>query len=488
MAPGPVKGQLSTVRPDGRSQGGSGGRGASKDCAQAPVNLSSIYEGSTVGASIAIALRKELLNQWASVEPNALNVVVVDTIVATVITGLRERLFETANLRFPGLNADASVPLPAAPVWPAVGALGSAKAAAELAELHEEFQGVLGSLDLVGSNVCPGGRDALAKEVAAQLPASHPWQRWLCGSCAFLLPAAAVLGICWVAAPAILARRWSGQNSAEEVDGTGAGEGSSGSGAEEVQDGDAVGALYDKESLPAGAPQGLARALRCRRRVFALERELTKREQAEREREAFERQEREKSEARLMDVNRQLEERLKARTEELRRAGQKIIEAQRSVDDARTQLTERKREIAQLKYQLEQDTELRREAQIREQEHTRSLLRTAARDHAIREATRKRVEQLKKCVHEDAKATAMLLEEQEAEADHSPTMIDQVEAEFAVSIQRRKEQYDAALDDFQHKIEKKRQEYNEINRRLKETNAAYYARAGVLGLYMPPQS
>merc|ERR1712113_1014365 len=126
---------------------------------------------------------------------------------------------------------------------------------------------------------------------------------------------------------------------------------------------------------------------------------LIAREQSEKERAAFDKSEREKSEARLMDVNRQLEDKLKTRTEELKRAGQKIIEAQRSLDDARTQLSEKKREITQLKYQLEQDTGLREEKQGREQEHMRTMLRSAARETAMRESARFRAEKLQKCLN-----------------------------------------------------------------------------------------
>merc|ERR1712217_945650 len=92
-----------------------------------------------------------------------------------------------------------------------------------------------------------------------------------------------------------------------------------------------------------------------------------------------------------------------------KRAGQKIIEAQRNVDDARSQLAERKREIAQLKYQLDQDNEIRREAQLREQEHSRSVLRAAARASLAKENSRKRADLLQKCLTGGNEALAQLL-------------------------------------------------------------------------------
>lgn len=255
-----------------------------------------------------------------------------------------------------------------------------------------------------------------------------------------MLPADSVLCLCAAIVPLLLVEGGSGDNDSS--------------------------AASKDESLPAGSPQDIVRALRCRRRVFALERELIAREQAEKQRTAFEKAEQGKSEARIMDVNRQLEEKLKMRTEELKRAGQKIIEAQRSLDDTRTQLNERKREITQLKHQLEQDDGLREEKQVREREHSRAMLRSAARETAMREDTKFRAEQLRKCL--DGEAVADLIRKSTPDLERSDQMMDQIEADFQARFKRRKEQYQAALQDFEHRIQQKRAEYDSVVRRTQD--------------------
>mmetsp|Transcript_118772 Transcript_118772/g.369064 ORF Transcript_118772/g.369064 Transcript_118772/m.369064 type:complete len:384 (+) Transcript_118772:65-1216(+) len=356
----------------------------------------------TVGEAVAVAMRKELLHLWAGSDPASLSAEHTDVIVQCLAPALAQSLVAAARRRFPSLAVEAGSRLPEAALGPAPSSVGGA---AEQ-ELREELQGFLGSHDLLAG--LEEQRARLKREVAPLVPMSHPWQRWLCGGSALLLPAGAVACLCAAAASALLA-------TCNEPD---------------------VGLGEPDEALPAGSPRGLARALRCRRRVFALERELIARERAEREREAFERAERQKSEERLMEVNRQLEERLRARTEELRRAGQRIIEAQRSLDDARAQLNERKREITQLRYQLEQDAGTRQESLAREQEHGRALLRSAAREAAAREAARRRAEKLRRCL--GGEAAADLLREPSPE-DCPELLARQLEVEVQERLRRKQE-------------------------------------------------
>merc|ERR1712046_340057 len=114
--------------------------------------------------------------------------------------------------------------------------------------------------------------------------------------------------------------------------------------------------------------------------------------------------------------------------------------------------------------------------QLREQEHSRSLLRAAARANLAKETSRKRADLLQKCLAGGNEALAELLRQPEEEEEaQAAVVIDQIESDFPARLQHRKEQYDALLDDFQRQIEKKRQEYNGINKRLKETNASYYS-------------
>lgn len=387
---------------------------------------------------------------WMTIDPATLNVELVDEIMSVLGPLMVDRLVELVNRCVPNLNVDASTRLPEAPVRPVGGSLG--RRAMEHLELLEELQGFLSSHDLLENE--HDARGHLKKAVATHLPMSHPWQRWLCGGCALLFPPETVLSLSATVAPVMLMSKWLPTLSSDS-------------------DGDiSDNAVFEKESLAQGAPQGLARALRCRRRVFALERELVARAHAERERAAFEKAEREKSEARLMEVNHQLEERIRVRSEEVRRAGQKIIEAQRSVDECRAQLAEKKREIAQLKYQLEQTTSIRKDNEAREHEHNRAVLRSAARESSMRERAKERVDTLSRVLH--GEEVAELLKGGIPDASGSEIMLEKIETEFEVRLQKRKDQYDAALRDFERKVDKKRQEYDEVCRRIREKKAEQY--------------
>lgn len=425
----------------GSGQGGSGGGGGQGEARNAV----------TVESAVRVALRKELMHLWACAEPSSVSVDLLDILAETLAPPLTGCLCEVANRRFPKLGVSPQDTLPAASARPAVGSLG--RHALEHAELVEELQGFLSSHDLLKDEPEVGAR--LKRDVSMKLQVSHPWQRWLCGTCSFVLAPETVLSLCAVVVPALLAQHWVIAPAEGEDD-------------EEAASNALDPALFESELPPAGAPQGLAKAMRCRRRVFALERELIAREEAERQRQAFEKAERDKMSTRLMDVNRQLEEKLKLRTEELRRAGQKIIEAQRSVDDARAQLAERKREIAQLKYQLEQDTSIKKDAEIREQEHTRALLRSAARENLMSQRTRDRVEKLQRCLQ--GVDVAELMRERSPDEEQVSLLVDQVEAEFEARMERRKELQDAALREFDVRLERKRQEYRDACRKLREAN------------------
>eukprot|EP00929_Paragymnodinium_shiwhaense_P079148 TRINITY_DN41152_c0_g1_i1.p1 TRINITY_DN41152_c0_g1~~TRINITY_DN41152_c0_g1_i1.p1 ORF type:complete len:526 (-),score=184.78 TRINITY_DN41152_c0_g1_i1:157-1734(-) len=488
-APGLGSSQLSAATPEV----------SRKDAAEESSHVASamlqVYNPKTISGVLSMALRKELMHLWALHDPATLSVTLVDAIVATVSPTLLQHFLEVANRRLghrkSGQGDSSTTPsssdileeFTAVPeaysrlrLLDGSDATPGASGAVEHSELLEELQGVLGSLDLLAN--AAEARPMLKREIAPRMHAQHPWQRWLRGSCALLLPADAVMGVCTVAAPALLAAicaargAWGGAAGEQSPEPFEAPLTARGSGGDEEASARAA-ALYDKESLPAGAPQGLAKAVRCRRRVFALERELVVREQAERERQAFEKAEREKSEARIMEVNQLVSEKLKARTEELRRAGQKIVEAQRSVDEMRGQLAEKKREVAQLKYQLEEDSEAKAGANRRDLEHSRSLLRAAERESLAKQRARQRAEQLKKCI--DGASLAAFLEKS-AEADdrrqQHTSMFEELESQFGVRIQRRKEVYDNILHDFQQQLDKKRKELNDITKRLEERNAA----------------
>lgn len=442
MAPDLRRGQKRGSHP-GTGQEGSGSQ---------PNDASTVR---TLGDAIAEGVRKELLELWARDDPDSLKVSLVDPIVASLAPALAEKLVEVAKNLFPNLTVEAGSPLPQAPARPVGGSLG--QHAIEHADLLDHLQAFLSSHDLLQDQA--ETRSFLKTQVATQLPMSHPWQRWLCGGCALLLPADAVLSLSAVTAPVLLADYWLTSVGHEDED-TNSGQGGS--------------PLHGGEGFPAGAPQGLAKAMRCRRRVFALERELIAREKAEAEREAFEKAERAKSEARLMDVNRALEDKLKVRTEELRRAGQKIIEAQRVVDDTRSQLAAKKKEIAQLKYQLDQKQANDRDHEAREQQHNRAVLRQAAHQSLLYEKAKKQIDMLSRCHH--GEEIAELLKElamPQMNPETLSTMTENMEADFMTRIKHRKEQYGAVLGDLEDSIAKKRSEYDQVCKMLKDKENAY---------------
>lgn len=407
------------------------------------------FNADTVGGGITCALRKELLYLWATNDPASLNLGLLDTIVNIIATSLIDRLIGTANKRFPECDVEAKTNLLEIPLRPNVYNLP--RNAVEQAELLEELHGFLSSNDVLGGD--SSVRALLKRDVSARLPMSHSWQRWLCGGCAFMLPPNTVMSFCATVVPMLLAQHWFS------------------SPVSWGDESDPDNPFYDKESLPAGAPQGLAKAMRCRKRIVALESELIAREKAEHERQAFEKAEGEKIRTRLMEVNHQLEDKLRARTEELKRAGQKIIESQCSVDDVRDQLTGNKREITQLKYKLEQDMNLKKDTEVREQEHTRALMRSAARESTMIKWSKERSEQLQRCI--DGQAAAEVLQEPTPDTDQVNHVVDQIEADLQARMERRKEYQEAALRDFEDRIERKRQEYREVSKKLREVNTTY---------------
>lgn len=370
----------------------------------------------TVQSAVSVALRKELLHLWANADPNSLTVGLVDHIVALLAPALVERLVAVASQRLPALlrGVRPSSPLPEVPMR----ATHGGGTCTEHEELEEELRGFLGSHDLLAEQA--EARANLKKNVAAKLAMLHPWQRWLCGGSALLLPAGTVLSFCAVVAPALLAAA--------------AFQGPSDSQGEEPTVGEENNGETMQEQQQLGVPH--ATLLRCRRRIFALERELAAREKAERERRAAEKVERDQVNQRLMDVNKQLEEKLKTRTEDLKRASQKLGEAQLGAEEAKTQLTERRKEVTQLRYQLEGNLNLRRNSEIREKEHNRALLRSAAREVCARQRAQERAEKLEKCLR--GEPLAELIREPSPDWDSEKVRVDHIQAQLESKLVKRK--------------------------------------------------
>lgn len=338
-----------------------------------------------------MALRKELLHMWANADPDSLSVSLVDQIVAILAPPLAERLTGVAQQTLPETlhSVGPQSLLPEAPERAAHGG-GMPR---EREELLEELRGFMGA-----HNVLEGeteARAALKRQVGSKLAMSHPWQRWLIGNSALLLPAGQVLSFCAMVAPIFLAAA-AGTRALDLVT-TGASESAASASA----------------VVPAAeAAEATSTERRFRRRIFALEREGVARERAEKERRAAEQAEKTQATKRVMDINSNLEAKLKSKTDELKWANQRMGEAQRSAEDSRSQLAERKKEVSQLRYQLEQRLSDRRSAELWEKERNRAMLRSVAREEVMRQHAAERAEKLRRCL--GGEAAAELLQESEA--------------------------------------------------------------------------
>merc|ERR1712139_102566 len=133
------------------------------------------------------------------------------------------------------------------------------------------------------------------------------------------------------------------------------------------------------------------------------ERELLVRSRAEKEKVSYEKAERAKAEARLMEINSQLEDRLRARTEELRKAGQKLIEAQRGMDHAKFLLEDKNKQIAKFEYKEQQRLKEEEQQNEREKEYGKRLLRLAIQEDAMKQREKYRLEKLQAYIKGDEK-------------------------------------------------------------------------------------
>jgi len=255
------------------------------------------------------------------------------------------------------------------------------------------------------------------------------------------------------------------------------------------------------EAAPSAGDCGLSKeddiTKRCQQRIQVLESKLVEQEEAHRQCNQQDQEEWDRAQKRLLDISAQLEEKLKSRTEELRRAGQKIIEAQRSLDQARTQLAERKKESAQLRGQLDQDLEQRREAEANEQERVRARMRRAIRESVDRRRNKLAVDILRRCLVDGGKEGERLAEQAEGgiesvlsvrdpqtadtAEDKSSILLEQLEQEFQGQIARQKESHKAALREFDARIEGKQHEYQRTCKQLRDLQHWRETKAKLLG-------
>lgn len=213
---------------------------------------------------------------------------------------------------------------------------------------------------------------------------------------------------------------------------------------------------------PGSREELLAKQLRnYQRRIFLLERELMARSQSEKEKVAFEKSERAKAEARLMEINCQLEERLKARTEDLRKTGQKLVEAQRGMNHTKWLLEDKNKQITKFEYKEEGHTKAELEREDREQQLSKRLLRLAIQEDTLRQREQFRIEKLRAWLKGEEPTDAL------NEADHEINMkaaLERLEEEFEETFKRRQEKFDLGLQQYDRKLEEKRNQYNALHK------------------------
>lgn len=213
---------------------------------------------------------------------------------------------------------------------------------------------------------------------------------------------------------------------------------------------------------PGSREELLAKQLRnYQRRIFMLERELMARSQSEKEKVAFEKSERAKAEARLMEINCQLEERLKARTEDLRKTGQKLVEAQRGMNHTKWLLEDKNKQITKFEYKEESHTKAEEERGEREQQLSKRLLRLAIQEDTLRQREQFRIEKLRAWLKGEEPTDIL------NEADYqinTKAALERLEEEFEISFKRRQEKFDVALREYDRKLEEKRNQYNALHK------------------------
>lgn len=185
--------------------------------------------------------------------------------------------------------------------------------------------------------------------------------------------------------------------------------------------------------------------LEASRRAQSLAQELEARERSETERKANAKAERLQSEARLLAVKQQLEEKLKARKDELARAGLHIRELQRELDSAQAELIFTDKEMERVSRQWGDLLSTGHDQHMRRHEELREVLRSAAREAALRELTRLGADQLQKCLLWDADATEATSKALEVNAP----------SEFCSSLQESAQQYTKMQEKLMQSAEEK---------------------------------
>jgi len=215
---------------------------------------------------------------------------------------------------------------------------------------------------------------------------------------------------------------------------------------------------------PGSREELLAKQLQnYQRRIFLLERELMARSRSEKQKVATEKAERAKAEARLMEINSQLEERLKARTEDLRKTGQKLVEAQRSMNQTKWQLEDKIKAITKLEYKEENHLKEQNAFLEREKDLSKRLLRLAIQEDSMRQREEFRIDKLRGWLKGEQDTDSL------SETDANINMeaaLQKLEEHFELAFNRRQEKFQAALREHDRKLDEKRNQYNTLNREV----------------------
>lgn len=414
--------------------------------------------GGTVGEFITSSIRKEFLQIWLQEEPSSFDAEVLGAVTDASGQRIAEDLVRLAKIWLPGLQLEVSSPLVNFMVKEPDVSAAARPDAGEPARLtvSESLQSFFESVDCFEQ--APAG--TRLAELKSRLP------QWF-NNADFRLPPQAIFSLsAGIGAVLLRAPRLSIQ---EDFLPPGA-----------VPE-DALGGSQDPEVI-------VKQLLQCRRRIFSLERELLVRSRAEKEKVSYEKAERAKAEARLMEINSQLEERLKARTEELRKAGQKLIEAQRGMDHAKFLLEDKNKQIAKFEYKEQNHNKLQDEHKEKEKDYHKRMMRLGIQEDLMKQREEYRLDKLQKYLKGEEQTENL----SEAEANiNQRQALDRLEDEFEHSFKQRQNKFEVSLRDFDRKLEEKRNQYEVLNKDLLRAGVAQthkkavYAEAGVQASMAP---
>jgi len=427
----------------------------------------------TIGEFIAASLRKEILHIWLGQDPAPIDAEVVGALVVSWSPAIAEELIQLVKGWIPGLLLNMDSPLSA---FRGDGGEDEVSLAvsyvAEPARLtiSESLQSFFESLHF-SADPPSGSALSLQPELVHRLPS------WLISE-NFRLPADSVFCLSAGIGPVLL--RAPRDESLLEDDA----ERETSQRAQGVDEdaGVEIGSpRWEVPRPPRGSKEEtLTKRLQSyQRRIFRLERELNARSQSEKEKVALEKKERANAEARLMEINSQLEERLKARTEDLRKTGQKLVEAQRGMNHTKWLLEDKSKQISKHEYREEQQNKTTDDFKEQEKKLTKRLLRLAVQEDAIRQREEYRIDKLQGYLKgkEDADALS------EANSNVNMTaVLEKMEDDFEVTFNKRNEKFESSLREYDRKLEDKRTQYNILNRDVQRMALASRRRAEGKGM------